>query len=291
VRAPGGGDLGGFGGPAVRQSVEGDAAEAQAGIGDVDAAVVAVDVLQQAGRLGADGRCVLGPLAGGEPVDPPAQVVQDTRAPLEVVHARERFRVRLVARCPVVAGRYGHRGVGEDDLAWVAFEEPVREVPAEREGPVQPGLRAPQGQAAVVGDAVEHQPADHLALGGLGPVDHLVERGGVGLEFVGVGDQVPAGTGLLAQGVAELGVGVLVPRPGADLCGDDAEVVAGRDELVPPGVGDVVGKVEGEQEPLDAEPAVVGGPGGQQGRFDRADDRDQGGRNERHRRHSLVRRV
>lgn len=121
-------------------------------------------------------------------------------------------------------------------------------------------------------------------------VDHLGDRGGVALELVGIGDQVPPGPGLLTQMVTELGVGVLVPRPGADLGRGDTEVAADRDELMPPGVVDMVGEMKGEVEPLDAESAVVVCPGAQQGRFDRADHRDQRGGYHRHRR-SSVRRV
>lgn len=66
-------------------------------IRDVDSAVVAVDVLQQARRLTADGWGVFGPLAGGELLDPSPKVVQDARAPLEVVYTCERVHGRFVS--------------------------------------------------------------------------------------------------------------------------------------------------------------------------------------------------
>ncbi|MGW8765877.1 hypothetical protein ACWGN5_25595 [Streptomyces sp. NPDC055815] len=86
-----------------------------------------------------------------------------------------------------------------DDLAWVALEEQVGEVRAEPEGRHQPRTRAPRGQAVVGRDAVEHQPAHHLPPGVLDLVDHVGERDGIGLELLGVSDQMPAGQGLLAQ--------------------------------------------------------------------------------------------
>lgn len=86
-RAPGGGDHGRFGGPAIGEPVEGNVAEGEAGAGDVDAAGVPVGVLQQAGRFSADGRRVLGPGAGGKLFDPPAQIVPGARAPLEGAQA------------------------------------------------------------------------------------------------------------------------------------------------------------------------------------------------------------
>jgi hypothetical protein len=83
------------------------------------------------------------------------------------------------------------------------------------------------------------------------------------VEFVGVGEQVPARAGLLAQRVAQGGVGVFVPRPAADRGRGDPEQAGGVLELVALLGVDVVREVEGEQEPFDAHSAVVGGPDGQ----------------------------
>ncbi|MEU6406206.1 hypothetical protein [Streptomyces sp. NPDC046985] len=45
--------------------------------------------------------------------------------------------------------------MGEDDLARVAEQEPVGEVPAEGECLIEAGARVPGGEAAVGRDAVE----------------------------------------------------------------------------------------------------------------------------------------
>lgn len=107
----------------------------------------------------------------------------------------------------------------------------VGEVPAEGEGVVKPGVRrgvgSPRVEVTVGGDPVEQQPAHHNVSVVLGDRDHLREWRRVLLELVGVGEQVPAWPGELAQAVAQVGVGVLVPRPGADPRGHGVEVVGG----------------------------------------------------------------
>jgi hypothetical protein len=77
------------------------------------------------------------------------------------------------------------------------------------------------------------------------------------VELVGVGEQMPPGAGAFAQGVPQLGVGVLVPRPAAHRGRDDPELAAGALHLVASLRLDVLGEVEGQVEPLDAEGAVV----------------------------------
>jgi hypothetical protein len=183
----------------------------------------------------------------------------------------------------VVAARHGDIVAGEDDLAGVAVQEPVGEVSAEGIGEIQSAFGPPADQVPARGDPVEHQAAHHAVPGLLCLGDHLAQRGGVLLELVGVGEQVPARAGPVPQGVSELGVGVLVPRAGAGAGGDDAQFVAGGLEFVPLLVGDVLGEVEGDEQPLDAQSPVVAGPGGQQWGFDGADDGDQGGRGAQHR--------
>lgn len=65
-------------------------------------------------------------------------------------------------------------------------------------------LAAPEGAGAglVGGDAVEHEPGYSLTPGRLLDRDYFVQRGGVGLEFGGVGEQVLASPGLLASALA-----------------------------------------------------------------------------------------
>ncbi|MBV9140728.1 MAG: hypothetical protein JO115_07405 [Pseudonocardiales bacterium] len=71
-------------------------------------------------------------LAAGELLPPESQVLQDSGAPLEVVHGREGVLVGLVTGSAVVAGDHGHGGAREDDLAWIAAQEAVGEVPTQR---------------------------------------------------------------------------------------------------------------------------------------------------------------
>ncbi len=166
------------------------------------APAVTADVGQQAAGLAAYGRGLLLPGSGGELMDPAAQVVQDARAPLEVVHRADAVRIGVVAGRPVIAGGDGYVVAREDDLSGVAVQEPVGEVAAEGIRPVQAALRPPAGQASACGNAVEHQTAHHTVPGFLGLGDHLAQRGRVLLELVGVGEQVPAGTGSVPQGVS-----------------------------------------------------------------------------------------
>ncbi|MFJ6769695.1 hypothetical protein ACIQOV_01715 [Kitasatospora sp. NPDC091257] len=141
--------------------------------------------------------------------------------------ARERLRIGPAAGGAVVAGGHDDVREREDDLAGVTLEEAVGEVAAEREGAVESGLGAPEGESAVSGHAVEHQAAHHRPAVLFGCLGDLAEWGRVRLELVGVGEQVPAGAGLLPQRVAQFGVGVLVPRSGADLAGGEAEALSG----------------------------------------------------------------
>lgn len=56
--------------------IQGDGAEAETGVGDVDPAVVRGDVLQQTRRLVSYGWGALGPGSGGELLHPAPQVLQ-----------------------------------------------------------------------------------------------------------------------------------------------------------------------------------------------------------------------
>jgi len=131
VGTPGGEDVAGLGGPAEGHTVQADPAEGEPWVAGVDHAAVLADVGQQAVGLVADGRGVFLPGAGGEVLYPAAEVVQDARAPLEMVNRADAVRVRPVAGGAVVAGGDGDVVAGEDDLSRVAVQEPVGEVAAD----------------------------------------------------------------------------------------------------------------------------------------------------------------
>src|SRR5690606_13463154 len=127
-------------------------------------------------------------------------------------------------------------------------EQPVGQVPAERKRLIQVDAGGDRRECAVTADAVEQQAADKRVRAGLGGGDRVVDAAGELVEFVGVGEQVPAGAGQGAQPFAQLCVGVLVPRAGAGQGRSDAEIGGGAQQRVPMARVHLFGEVECDQE-------------------------------------------